>query len=313
MYPFCFNMFVGSAFLLIWVIIHFPFSKACLQDERGYLLDSKADLNLSLSLSSWQRFNCCEWEGVVCDYHTSHVTHVSTHSYNWFSDDYDRTREVRPSLFNLQHLQHLDFSRNNFQGISIPPQLSKLHKLTFLILKEAGFADGEVPTELGNLSSLHHLDISNNHNSNSKKFDVWVKNLRSLEFLRMNGVNLRTVSEHWGEALSCLPNLTQIHLFQCRLSGQILDLSNLTHLSHLHIGWNSFPFKLPSWFENVSSLVSLDLSGCGLDGSIASNFMQRSRISNLVLDSNPNLKGNLSFILMHSSSLVSLFLISCNL
>ncbi|GLJ42394.1 hypothetical protein SUGI_0878070 [Cryptomeria japonica] len=320
MYPLSLNMSVGSAFLLIWIIIHFPYSRACLQDERSYLLDFKAAFNLSSSstrLSSWRGFNCCEWEGVGCDYYTSHVIRLdlSTHlayplGHDWQSQQL--TGELRPSLFNLQHLQHLDLSGNNFQGISIPPQLSKLQRLTFLSLSNAGF-EGEVPLELGNMSSLRHLDISENVYLTSSKFDVWIRNLRSLEFLVMVFVDLRMASQHWGEALNGLTNLTQIHLYYCHISGKIPDLSNLTRLSHLDISYNLFPFELPSWFANVSSLVSLDLHYCGLNGSIPSTFLARSRMSNLMLDSNRDLKGNLSFILSHSSSLVRLSLNYCNL
>ncbi|GLJ41848.1 hypothetical protein SUGI_0866370 [Cryptomeria japonica] len=309
---------VGYGFLLLWIIMlqsDLPISRACIEDERISLLDFKAGLNLSSGrLSSWRGFNCCQWEGVGCDYHTSHVIRLDL-SYRPYAYTQELSGEIRPSLFNLEHLQQLDLSWNDFKGISIPPQLSKLHRLTFLSLKQAGFG-GEVPLELGNMSRLRHLDISAqyySHMLNSSKFDVWARNLRSLEFLRMDGVNLTMASEKWGKALSGLASLREIHLFDCGLSGNIPDLSNLSSLSHLHIGYNSFPFELPPWFENVSSLVSLDLKGCRLNGSIPSNFIPRSKLNNLVLSSNYDLKGNLSFILNYSSSLVVLSLAGCNL
>ncbi len=94
-------------------------STACIEDERSSLLDFKGGLYLSSSqLSSWHELNYCEWEGVGCDYHTSHV--ITLYLSNQLSG------EIHPSLFDLQHLQHLDFSWNYFQGISIPPQFSKL-------------------------------------------------------------------------------------------------------------------------------------------------------------------------------------------
>ncbi|GLJ31187.1 hypothetical protein SUGI_0624960 [Cryptomeria japonica] len=335
-----FKMSVGYGVLFIWIImvhVDFPFSTACLQDERTSLLDFKGGLKLSSGrLSSWIGFNCCEWEGVACDYHTSHVIGLRLSadlSYmeeltgevhlkkSLFSGEIHLKKsqfsgEIRPSLFNLHHLQHLDLSWNDFKGISIPPQLSKLQKLTFLSLSNAGFG-GEVPLELGNMSSLRHLDISIGYPYaymlDGSMFGVWVRNLRSLEFLGMNSVNLRMASELWSEALSGLSNLTHIHLSNCGLSGNIPDLSNLTHLSHLHISWNSFPVELPSWFQNMSSLVSLDLSHCGLNGSIPSNFIPHSRMSNLVFDANYELKGNMSSILSHSSSLTVLSFRGCSL
>ncbi|GLJ41786.1 hypothetical protein SUGI_0864830 [Cryptomeria japonica] len=318
MYPLStFKMSVGSGTVLIWIIMlqaHFTFSAACLKHERKYLLDFKAGLNLSSGrLSSWQGFNCCEWEGFSCDYHTSHVIRLD------LSNDYDYwhyhqlSGELHPYLFNLRHLQHLDLARNDFKGISIPPLLSKLERLSFLSLSSAGFG-GDVPLELANMSSLRHLDLGNSerHMFRSSKFGVWVGNLRNLEFLDMTEVNLTMASEHWGEAFSGLANLTQIHLYWCELSGNIPDLSNLTRLSHLDLSGNSFPFELPTWFENVSSLVSLDLDHCDLNGSIPSNFMPRSKLRVLSIGNN-NWKGKLAFFLNHSSSLVAMYLNYCNL
>ncbi|GLJ41871.1 hypothetical protein SUGI_0866950 [Cryptomeria japonica] len=278
----------------------------------------KSSLNVC-RLSSWRGLNCCEWEGVACDYHTSHVIRLDLSNQGYYDEahydywyNHQLSGELCPLLFNLQHLQHLDLSGNDFEGVSIPLQLSNLPSVTFLSLSNAGFG-GEVPLELGNMSSLQHLDISGNDCLTISMLDAWVSKLISLEFLDMSEVNLTMVSQHWGEALTGLPNLTQIHLSDCGLSGNIPDLSNLTHLSHLDLSLNSFPFELPSWFENVSSLVSLDLQQCDLNGYILSNFMPHSELRNLVLTFNLHLKGSLSFILNNSSSLVVLSLGSCNL
>ncbi|GLJ41775.1 hypothetical protein SUGI_0864640 [Cryptomeria japonica] len=152
-------MSVGCGCLLIWIIMlqaHFSFSAACLKHERKYLLDFKAGLEITSGrLSSWRGLNCCEWESVACDYNTSHVIRLDLSS-DWY---HRLSGELHPSLFNLRHLQHLDLARNYFKGIYIPPLLSKLQRLSFLSLSDAGFG-GEVPLELGNMSSLRHLDLT---------------------------------------------------------------------------------------------------------------------------------------------------------
>ncbi|GLJ42070.1 hypothetical protein SUGI_0871130 [Cryptomeria japonica] len=259
----------------------------CKDDERSYLLDFKGGLNDSYArLSSWRGYNCCQWQGILCGYQTNHVIQLDLKNPYRKGNDLDGYKvdrplsgEIHPSLFNLQHLRHLDLSWNDFEGIAIPHQLGSLKKLTFLSLAYAGF-EGEIPLEFGNLSALQYLDLSDYYSSKfrlkSSRFGEWVRSLRNLEYLAMRNLNLEKASHNWGDSLSSLSNLSQIYLSHCSLSGSIPSLLNLIRLSHLHLIDNSFPFTLPAWFKNVSSLVSLDLSSCDLSGSIPSDFLHGS-------------------------------------
>ncbi|XP_057868311.2 receptor-like protein EIX1 [Cryptomeria japonica] len=294
-----------SLALGIAMVIDFPYASGCRGDERSYLLDFKGGLNDSCArLSSWQGYNCCEWQGIVCDYGTNHVIQLDLKNPYHEGDEHgyqincELRGKIHPALFNLQYVEHLDLSWNDFEGIAIPSQLGRLRRLTFLNLAYARF-EGEVPLELGNLSALQHLDLSDyylyfsedsdnpNWRLKSSRFDQWIRSLRNLEYLAMKKVNLEKESHNWGASLSSLPNLNQIYLSHCGLSGNIPSLLNLTHLSHLHLRGNSFPFPVPAWFQNVSSFVCLDLCGCGLSGSIPSEFLQNSlSLTNLRLATN---------------------------
>uniref|UniRef100_A0A0C9S3T0 TSA: Wollemia nobilis Ref_Wollemi_Transcript_14684_3494 transcribed RNA sequence n=1 Tax=Wollemia nobilis TaxID=56998 RepID=A0A0C9S3T0_9CONI len=318
-------MMMGSMAFALAIAMTMHITTACLEDERSFLLDFKAGLaDPSARLSSWRGYNCCQWHGILCDSHSRHVIHLDLK--NGHHDLYDEERgskslsgKIHPSLFNLQHLQLLDLSYNNFDGSAIPPQLAKLKRLTFLSLSSARFG-GEIPVELGNISTLRHLDlsvggyddspydVSPNAVLKSSSFAGWVRNLRSLEYLAMEMVNLTMASERWGDALTSLPSLRQVYLSHCGLSGSIPSLLNLTHLSHLDLSGNSFPFPIPEWFQNVSTLVSVDLEYCDLRGSIPVNFLYHSSLSYICLSSNEELRGNLSFIVNHSSSLTVLTL-----
>ncbi|GLJ27499.1 hypothetical protein SUGI_0539510 [Cryptomeria japonica] len=292
--------------MMIMFHLHFSVVNACRNDERSYLLDFKGGLDdFSGRLSSWKQFNCCQWEGVLCDHQSGHVVSLDLKNRNYVF----LTRVIHPSLFNLQYLQYLDLSGNQFTGTTISPQFAKLQRLTFLGLARAGFG-GEIPKELGNITTLRHMDLSTTKETKleSRRFAEWIRNLRSLEYLDMSLVNLSMASEDWGNALSGLSGLREIHLSDCGLSGTIPSLLNLTRLSHLHLHLNSFTFPVPTWFQNVSSLVSLDLSSCGLKGSISSDFLHRSSMSNIQLSLNSYLGGVIPHSFANFSTLQTLAL-----
>uniref|UniRef100_A0A0D6QRW2 Leucine-rich repeat-containing N-terminal plant-type domain-containing protein n=1 Tax=Araucaria cunninghamii TaxID=56994 RepID=A0A0D6QRW2_ARACU len=313
---------MGMAFALA-IAMTMHITSACFQNERTSLLHFKAGLvDYKARLSSWSGYNCCQWHGILCHSHSGHVIRLDLHNrrpdfYRGPGSNY-LIGTIHQSLFNLQHLQLLDLSYNYFNGSVIPPQLAKLKRLNFLSLSHSGFR-GEIPVELGNISTLRHLDLSNNYHIEdleevlkSSSFAGWVRNLRSLEYLAMKGVHLTMASERWGDALTSIASLSHVYLSDCRLSGSVPSLLNLTHLSHLHLSGNSFGFPIPEWFQHVSTLVSIDLSECELQGSIPLHFLHRSSLSNIELSYNSQLKGNLSFILNHSSSLTVLSVVGAS-
>eukprot|EP01018_Ginkgo_biloba_P035230 Gb_05566 [translate_table: standard] len=104
----------------------------CLNQERLSLLAVKDAFNLS----SWKGLNCCEWEGVQCDQHSSHVVGIDSHQI--------LSGVISPALFELKHLEYLDLSYNNLTG-AIPAGLFKLQELKHLDLRRNAFE--------GNLSS----------------------------------------------------------------------------------------------------------------------------------------------------------------
>ncbi|GLJ42221.1 hypothetical protein SUGI_0874040 [Cryptomeria japonica] len=470
--------FFSFCLAIMIIMLHFHFScvSACPNEERSYLLDFKGGLkDPSGRLRSWQNFNCCQWEGVTCDYHSGHVVALDLkihHCDQWRcwerEDSYKLSGKIHDSLFNLQYLQQLDLSWNDFRGAAIPPQLVKFQKLTSLNLAGANFGGkippelsnittlrhlnlsenyfnwtaipsqlaklqrltflsltsaeigGEIPLELGNITALRHLDLSRNyfngtaipavlgklrrltflnladaaigveiplelgnittlrhldlsrnsfnwtaippqleklrrlafldlsyaefgdeippelgnittlryldlsavspyfstesaHNLKSRRFEGLIRNLRSLEYLAMRQVNLSTGNDHWSNALSSLSKLKEIELADCGLSGTMTSLLNLTHLSRLYLSGNPFYSPLPAWFQNVSSLVSLHLYSCSLNGSIPSDFMCQSTLRNLDLSYNYHLGGVIPHCIANFSMLETLYLSNNNL
>ncbi|GLJ42226.1 hypothetical protein SUGI_0874130 [Cryptomeria japonica] len=67
------------------------------------------------------------------------------------------------------------------------------------------------------MSTVLPKDSVSAHDMESQRFAGWIRNLRSLEYMNMNWVNLSMASEDWGNSLSSLSNLREIRLSECGL------------------------------------------------------------------------------------------------
>ncbi|RYQ86763.1 hypothetical protein Ahy_B10g106398 isoform A [Arachis hypogaea] len=149
----------------------------------------------------------------------------------------------------------------------------------------AGFG-GRIPSNLGNLTNLHFLDLSDNEFSRDSNIN-WISQLPLLEHLNMMGsfiynefqVNIINLT-------ITAPNLQFLNLAANGLSVSNLDaLQNMTSLVHLDLGWNNLT-SVSSWFGNFKKLEYLDLSGCGLHGPIPNAFQNATSIEFLDLSKN---------------------------
>eukprot|EP01018_Ginkgo_biloba_P000516 Gb_14513 [translate_table: standard] len=83
----------------------------CLDEERSSLLAFKDPyFRSNPRLSSWKGFNCCQWEGVHCDRHSSHVVQLHLHN------SLPSLSNPNVELFELKHLEYLDLSSNHLIG-----------------------------------------------------------------------------------------------------------------------------------------------------------------------------------------------------
>ncbi|XP_062116780.1 receptor-like protein EIX1 [Humulus lupulus] len=262
----------------------------CIKEERVALLKLKKSFKVGISswFPSWTGKDCCKWKGVSCSKTTGHVLKLNLSIQFPGGTESTSSPMVDSSVVALKHLEFLDLSGNNFQGSHIPHFLGSLKSLRYLNLSCAHFK-GKIPEQLGNLSHLETLDLSNQE-TNFTNSDLyaenfkWVSRLVYLKHLDMNYVNLTTAVDLM-QVLITLPSLLHVKLENCgihnvhfspssfnstlipssiqslslasnMLHGKIhIALPNMTQSFHSYNNNTTSPF----WLGNLNSLVYLNL------------------------------------------------------
>ncbi|XP_076926334.1 receptor-like protein EIX2 [Bidens hawaiensis] len=303
-----------------------------MDDERQALLQFKHGLiDDAGRLASWvteENSDCCKWAGIACDNVTGHVHKIHLPGKDcYFADDYTSEKayeecrkqrlrgDLSPSLLNLKQLKHLDLSLNDFGEKQIPRFVGSLRNLRYLNLSLSGFG-GTVPPQLGNLSELRTLGLGSFYESDESTSMQWLSGLRFLNHLDMSGLNLSKAID-WFQVINTLPSLVELHLSNCQLMHihpHVASL-NLTSLSVLDLSINYFSNSLVlQWIFSLTSLVSLDLTGCDFHGPIPSSSEGFHNMTSLRLLHVPGSSFmNSSFVLkgLSGSNLVSLDISFC--
>ncbi|CAJ2677194.1 unnamed protein product [Trifolium pratense] len=264
-------------------------AKALLQFKHGLKDPSKL-------LSSWILGNdCCHWKGVGCNTTTGHVISLNLHS----SNSIDKLQgHLSSSLLKLPYLSYLNLSGIDFMQSTLPSFLGAMLNLKHLDLSHANFK-GSLFDNLGNLSLLESLDLSGNgFYVNSLK---WLHGLSSLKVLDLSGVDLSSCKNDWFHDISIrLHSLETLRLSGCRphkLPKSPQPELNCDSLVTLDLSKNYFNSTIPDWlFENCYHLEYLNLSTNTLQGPIPYSIERLKTLATLDLSHN-RLTGSISSIL----------------
>nr|XP_043619279.1 probable LRR receptor-like serine/threonine-protein kinase RFK1 isoform X2 [Erigeron canadensis] len=200
---------------------------------------------------------------------------MSTHKF------YSLDGVLSPEIAKLPYLQSIDFAYNYLRG-SIPPEWgsTQLHDISLL----GNRITGEIPGELGNITTLTKLDLEAN---------------------QLSG----TVPPEFGRLI----NLNSLMLSSNRLTGRLpTTLGQLGNLTNFRINENNFSGSIPDFIQNWRQLTRLEIVASGLTGPIPSNI---SLLENLLDLRISDITGPTQGFpqLAKASGLIRLILRNCNL
>ncbi|VFQ67399.1 unnamed protein product [Cuscuta campestris] len=252
------------------------YTKCCRDDEMAALLQFKHAFFRTNrcwdrddgppKLESWKEgVDCCSWEGVECDEQDGddlgHVVGLDLSRSCLYG-----SMNSNSSLFTLLHLQRLDLSQNDFNSSHIPSAIGNLSSLAHLNLFASSFS-GQIPQpQLSNITTLVSLDLTYNDGLELGSLKGLVQHMINLKVLLLSHVNLSS-SPLPHDLLSDSSSLESLDLSYCDLKGEFpAAIFNLPMLKMLDLSQNyDLKGNLPN-FRSGSPLKFLLLSGTRFGG-----------------------------------------------
>ncbi|GMJ05323.1 hypothetical protein like AT3G47570 [Hibiscus trionum] len=172
------------------------------------------------------------------------------------------------SLTNCRALEVLKFDSNPLISGKLPCLLGNLSDSLQKFYAFGCNIGGSIPSELGNLSRLIHIELG--HNKLIGSIPTTIGRLKELQGLNLQNNKLEGSIPF---ELCHLNNLALLSLTNNKLSGPILAcLGDIISLRNLILGSNNFSSSIPSTFTRLTDLLILDLSSNSLNGSLPIDF-----------------------------------------
>ncbi len=153
---------------------------------------------------------------------------------------------------------------------SLSPQIANLAQLEILVISGLG---GQIPSEIGGLTNLTEIRMSNNGSNNvlTGSIPITFGNLANLRVLRFDHNQL---TGNIPTELGNLSNLETLYLDHNNFSGMIPSaLGNLSNLRFLYLSVNQLTGTLPDSFVGLTSLDLLNVAENQLDADANNNAL----------------------------------------
>ncbi|KAK4275591.1 hypothetical protein QN277_018646 [Acacia crassicarpa] len=227
------------------------------------------------TLSSWINHTnlCRNWKGISCDKSMS-VINISLPNLNLQGTLYSLNFAAFPNLL------YFDISWNQLYG-NIPHEIGNLSSLLMLNLSNNSFRS-PIPPETCNLTTLYRLDLTTCKFTGQIPHEIG--NLRNLKVLWL-GYN--SLSGSIPEEIGMLSNLLELHLGSNSLSGRIpSSIGNLTMLQQLFLQENKLAGAIPNELWKLYYLNNIQLYDNRVSGPISPSIGNMTNLAKLYLYNN---------------------------
>lgn len=184
------------------------------------------------------------------------------------------------SLNNGDCVSGITLNANNLQG-ELPSEIGNLTGLKRLSLVNNNLV-GNLPESIGNLRNLESLVLRSNQLSG-----IIPTNIRKLTKLTTLNLSVNNFSGNIPTQIGDLTSLSGLFLNQNNLSGEIpVQLSNLSELVSLNLSVNELTGEIPNEIGRLTKLVGIGIHNNQLTGGLPTSFGQLEKLVSLRLENN---------------------------
>ncbi|XP_027939315.1 receptor-like protein 6 [Vigna unguiculata] len=288
---------MGKGWLFpVLLLFHFSFSHSlCHPHDYLQLLHFKASLTIDItnkysyhcdevyrSIETWENgTDCCSWSGVTCHPIFGYVTAL-----HLACAGLQGKIHANSTLYSLSHMQSLNLAFNDFSNSQIPSTIGELVSLTHLNLSSSNF-EGEIPPQISHLSKLQSLDLSDEFRLKWEE-GTWKRMLQNATHLRVLVLDQTNLSSTLMSSLNLSSSLITLSLRGTGLKGKLTDdILCLPNPQHLYLSYNSdLHGQLPDLSCSSASLNVLEMINCDLQGTIPPSFSNLTHLTSLDLSYN---------------------------